>query len=201
MKDNRPPKHLRTLKKGDVRGDGMVFWVYKASAKNGESWLTRENYDERDEGLKRNKRERYAENREDINRKGREYYTENREEKKRKGREYYTENREEKKRYGREYTKANPAKVAAASSRRRAMIREAIHPDLDRKIEDTIFELRDRLTAKTGIPFHVDHIIPISRGGWHHHANLKVIPARLNQQKSARLDYQLPECWSSEVID
>ena len=186
MKDNRPPKHLRTLKKGDVRGDGMVFWVYKASAKNGESWLTRENYDERDEGLKRNKRERYAENREDINR---------------KGREYYTENREEKKRYGREYTTANPAKVAAASSRRRAMIREAIHPDLDRKIEDTIFELRDRLTAKTGIPFHVDHIIPISRGGWHHHANLKVIPARLNQQKSAHLNYQLPECWSSQVID
>jgi len=40
-KDNRPPVHLRTLRRGDVRKDGMIFWEYCASLKNGERWLTR----------------------------------------------------------------------------------------------------------------------------------------------------------------
>lgn len=41
-KDNRPPKHLRTLKRGDVREDGMVFWRYSPTYKNGEQWITPE---------------------------------------------------------------------------------------------------------------------------------------------------------------
>jgi len=44
-KDNRPPKELRTLKKGTVRGDGMVFRGYHCRAKNGEWWETRELHD------------------------------------------------------------------------------------------------------------------------------------------------------------
>jgi len=196
MKDNRPPKYLRTLTRGDVREDGMMFWDYNRRSRNGERWLTREKYDEKYGKAIVNMREHYAANREDLNRKQRERYAENREEKKRKSREYNAANREERNRYNSKYAKANPAKNAAAQSRERAKRKAAIHPDLDRKIENTIFELRDRLTAKLGIPFHVDHIIPISRGGRHHHANLKVIPAKLNQQKSARLDYELPECWA-----
>lgn len=43
-KDNRPPKHLRTLKRGDVREDGMVFWAYHRDFASGEQWLTREKY-------------------------------------------------------------------------------------------------------------------------------------------------------------
>ena len=204
-KDNRPPKHLRTLKRGDVR-EGMVFWAYNRLSRNGEGWVAREKYDERYEKVIMNKREWNAANSEERHRKAREDYVENREEINRKHKEYREANREElkrkrdanreeKKRYDREYAKSNPAKIAAASSRRRAMIRKALHPDHDKNIEDTIFELRDRLTAKTGIQFHVDHIIPISRGGWHHHANLKVIPSKLNLEKWAKLDYQLPDCW------
>ena len=43
-KDNRPPKHLRTLKRGDVREDGMVFWAYHRDFARGEQWLTRKKY-------------------------------------------------------------------------------------------------------------------------------------------------------------
>lgn len=44
MKDNRPPKEERTLKRGDVREDGMVFWAYAANAKNGEHWRKPEKF-------------------------------------------------------------------------------------------------------------------------------------------------------------
>jgi len=55
-KDNRPPKHLRTLKRGDVREDGMVFFCYKSSCPNGELWLTKNKYQERSkDALKRMK--------------------------------------------------------------------------------------------------------------------------------------------------
>mgnify|MGYP001132378696 CR=1 FL=1 len=46
MKDNRPPKEERTLKRGDIREDGMVFFGYKAGSKNGEHWVTRDRLEE-----------------------------------------------------------------------------------------------------------------------------------------------------------
>lgn len=44
-KDNRPPKHLRTLKRGDVREDGMIFYGYSATMSNGERWVSPEQLD------------------------------------------------------------------------------------------------------------------------------------------------------------
>ena len=46
-KDNRPPKEQRTLKRGDKREDGKLFWRYKASAKDGEEWFDKEEFDKR----------------------------------------------------------------------------------------------------------------------------------------------------------
>ena len=41
------------------------------------------------------------------------------------------------------------------------------------------------MTAETGIEHHVDHIIPIKHGGFHHHENLQVLPANVNLAKSS----------------
>jgi len=41
-----------------------------------------------------------------------------------------------------------------------------------------------RLKNKLGMEFHVDHIVPLSRGGLHHPSNLQVVPARWNVRKS-----------------
>ena len=49
------------------------------------------------------------------------------------------------------------------------------------------YEDAARLTEETGIPHHVDHIIPIARLGWHHPFNLRVITAHENQSKGARI--------------
>ena len=45
-----------------------------------------------------------------------------------------------------------------------------------------------RLLAKRyGVPFDVDHIIPLSRGGAHHPSNLQILTASENRKKSAKL--------------
>jgi hypothetical protein len=43
--------------------------------------------------------------------------------------------------------------------------------------------LRDLLTEKTGIQYHVDHIKPLCEGGVHRMWNLAVIPAQVNLKK------------------
>lgn len=42
-----------------------------------------------------------------------------------------------------------------------------------------------RLSQCTGIPFHVDHIRPIARGGKHEESNLQVMSGKLNLRKGA----------------
>lgn len=63
--DNRPPKHLRTLKRGDVREDGMVFFRYNPTGINGEQWVTKEQLESKKEKMNehaRNYRSRHPEN-------------------------------------------------------------------------------------------------------------------------------------------
>lgn len=57
MEDFRPPKNERTLKRGDVREDGLVFVGYFLGYKpNGERWTTKEKFAE----LKKKKKLREA---------------------------------------------------------------------------------------------------------------------------------------------
>jgi hypothetical protein len=44
--DNRPPAHLRTLRRGDVNADGKVFLQYSPEMINGEMWITPEKMNE-----------------------------------------------------------------------------------------------------------------------------------------------------------
>ena len=48
--------------------------------------------------------------------------------------------------------------------------------------------LRRLITEKTGVEHHIDHIVPISKGGIHRLSNIRIIPASLNQSKSAKFD-------------
>lgn len=50
-----------------------------------------------------------------------------------------------------------------------------------------IYKKRNELTESTGIPHHVDHIIPLSKGGEHHPNNLQILTAEQNLKKGARI--------------
>ena len=54
-----------------------------------------------------------------------------------------------------------------------------------------IYRLRYTLSRETGVEYHVDHHIPLAKGGKHHPDNLWVIPAVENLRKGAKLPQEL----------
>ena len=162
------------IKNGTKRDDGKVFCGYGVGYANGEHWSS----------------DKVLENNRDICRK-----------KMRELRKspYYKQqfNIYAKKRYAqnedvRQQMKARVDKWAAEhksrlsqhASNRRALKRNQLHPDHDFEIEAKMHEQARLLTITTGIEHHVDHIIPIKHGGWHHHKNLQVLPEGVNLGKS-----------------
>ena len=111
------------------------------------------------------------------------------------------------------YTEANRPRVratlaawnAANKDRRRAHVlnrralRSAAMPadfgEFDRLVMSEAAAACIRREAMHGEAFHVDHMIPLSRGGLHAWSNVQVIPARLNLRKRNRLIYTRPGEW------
>jgi len=51
-----------------------------------------------------------------------------------------------------------------------------------------IYNLCHRLNSGVPwTPFHVDHVVPLSKGGLHHEDNLRIIPAFLNRVKGSKI--------------
>lgn len=198
-------------KRGDVREDGMVFWKYANSCKNGEYWLSKEKFEEKKKreaellakyynknanARKEYNRNRYAKNKITICEQLRVSRLKNIDRYREKGKESsrlwrkknptkYKENLEN-------WIKENPDKykliIAKGNSRRRAAEKNNT-PDLthnQKLIIETIYLQRIRLEKRFGLQFHVDHIIPLSKGGLHIPSNLQVLPARLNLKKNSR---------------
>jgi 5-methylcytosine-specific restriction endonuclease McrA len=93
-----------------------------------------------------------------------------------------------------EYRKNNADKVAAWKAKDRLLNKDRVAADNakrrhkfngNRTSETRIFyALRDFYSSMSlGEIFHVDHIIPLSKGGSHHSSNLQVIPAIDNLRK------------------
>jgi hypothetical protein len=51
----------------------------------------------------------------------------------------------------------------------------------------SIYKECARITEETGVPHHVDHIHPISKGGKHHPDNLQILTAKENIRKRDKL--------------
>ncbi len=68
---------------------------------------------------------------------------------------------------------------------RRAAKTNRLHKDHDFNIERMMILEAKRLQEETGIPHEIDHVIPLSRGGWHHHDNLQILDKPTNLSKHA----------------
>jgi len=102
-------------------------------------------------------------------------------------------NKETKAAYEKAYAKANPSKCSASRAKRRAAEIQRIPPWLTaedyKKIQEIYAEAK-ALTATTGIPHEVDHIIPlrgISVSGLHVPSNLQILTKAANLSKSNKL--------------
>lgn len=92
----------------------------------------------------------------------------------------------------------HPDRAAASQSVSRARKRAArpeAFGDFDRFVLEEAFAAARRRKAMTGIDWHVDHMIPLSRGGAHAWHNIQVIPAEVNLWKRNRLIYTEPGQW------
>ena len=87
------------------------------------------------------------------------------------------------------WAKLNPLKRAANESRRRARQRETACGDVDYA---AVVQAAHGICAICGLlvgnePAHIDHIIPLARGGSHTQNNLQFTHGRCNNAKGARL--------------
>jgi hypothetical protein len=110
---------------------------------------------------------------------------------------WYYANHEKARGWRNDYAKRQGAKEVArqnerASLRQRSVLGQlALLSEEDKKRTKAIYQLRLQLSKDTGVVFHVDHYVPLSKGGLHTPSNLWVIPAAENMKKSAKLPEDL----------
>jgi hypothetical protein len=143
----------------------------------------RERYAKRNaEGIRAKKREEARLRRRSRGIKVKTYYT--REElvqrNRASARDFYRRCPEVVKARARAWNRNHPERRRADEARRRARLH--LHPSSDVVKLKAIYARVTQLSAE-GSKWAVDHIIPLSRGGWHHEANLQPLPDRVNSAK------------------
>jgi hypothetical protein len=102
-------------------------------------------------------------------------------------REQYEKNCEDRKAYQRNWQKQNIGKCRANNAKREKAIKQQTPPWADLKAIQKFYVYSAQITEETGVQHNVDHIIPLQGklvSGLHVEDNLRVIPAKVNFQKS-----------------
>ena len=86
-----------------------------------------------------------------------------------------------------EYRKANPGKITAHTANRRALIKKQTPSWYDHEMVTEIYEVASEFG------YHVDHIVPLAKGGLHSHENLQLLTPAENLSKSDS------DCWINKV--
>lgn len=190
-------------KRGDVRDDGKIFWGYIHKK---ECWLTTEKFDQYKlkekesaknnylkniDARKANFKEWYKANTEKNRQNGLKWLEANPEKRKETYKKYYINNKEKVKLCNKSWREKNKNKALViyrtnGALRRARFKSECNLTKIQKKIIDCFYQQAQRLEKRFGIKFHVDHIIPLAKGGKHIPTNLQVLPASLNFTKHSR---------------
>lgn len=79
------------------------------------------------------------------------------------------------------------SKSNAKTYRYRMKKKNQMPSDADQEQILHFYKEAERLTEETGIIHHVDHIIPVSKGGLHHQNNLQVLTKNENLKKGNKI--------------
>jgi 5-methylcytosine-specific restriction endonuclease McrA len=144
----------------------------------------------------------YQENKEALNAYNRDYYAENKEAVLASARDYHTKNKEARNSYGREYKKNNPHVGSEAKRRRQARkLNNGVEKYTELQVLETYgtdchicsgpVDLNN--SRRVGHPgwetgLHIDHVIPISKGGPDVLDNVRPSHGQCNLKKNARVE-------------
>lgn len=106
---------------------------------------------------------------------------------------YYENNKDKIVLHVKHWCELNKGKVNATSAKRRALKlqQSPVLTPIEKALEQKYYELSTKLNTTAGfIKYHVDHIIPIAKGGLQHPDNLQILTQRDNNSKHAKLNYK-----------
>jgi hypothetical protein len=197
IQTNLQPKH----KRGDVREDGYIFRKYRkrtskttSEVKILEEWASPAVYEREKETACKRAKDWQKANPEKAKARLRKWQKANPERCRAFRYEWQKANPDKHKEASRNWQKANQDKVNEIAARRRARERQtssSLTHD-EKLISRAIYGASRRISECIGIQHHIDHIVPIARGGAHHPSNLQILPALINHRKSAKLDFVCP---------
>ena len=104
---------------------------------------------------------------------------------------WYDNNIEHHNNWMKEHSKKNRGMYNARDAKRRAAELQATPSWADHEQIARIYKLRKKVSDKTGVIHHVDHIVPLQGKdvcGLHVENNLAIIPAKMNLQKSNKYE-------------
>jgi 5-methylcytosine-specific restriction endonuclease McrA len=87
------------------------------------------------------------------------------------------------------------ARRQSRNAQKRSLLRleNKFTTEKEKKRIQEIYQKAKELSAATGIKHHVDHIIPLSKGGTHHPDNLQILTEDQNTHKGTRMAYTHPD--------
>jgi 5-methylcytosine-specific restriction endonuclease McrA len=159
----------------------MVFWAYNPTytGQGGERWVTPEKFADMKRRHLANAIKRYHSN------------PAERAEAKVRAKRWKARNPDKNAAINRAWFLGNKDRIYAQQVRRRQVVKSSLDSSQIPWIRQ-VYAASARVSKCTGIPFHVDHINPLARGGEHRLENLQILPAKINQSKGARVTAAFP---------